>query len=64
MQADPGERGPDGLNFLAEAGFGVRGGVVGGDGHAVAEEVRGPAGADDAGADDGEAGGEGGNGQL
>ncbi len=63
VQADPGECGPDGFDFLAEAGFGVRGGVVGGDGHPVTEEVRGPAGADDAGADDSDAGGEF-NGQL
>lgn len=63
VQADPGERGPDAFDFLAEAGFGIRGRVVGGDGHPVAEEVRGPARANDAGANDGDAGGEV-NGQL
>ncbi len=62
MQPDPGERGPDGLDFLAEFGFRVRGGVVGGDIHAVPQKVCGPAGADDAGADDGDAGGDGGGG--
>lgn len=63
VQADSGERGPNAFDFLAEAGFGVRGRVVGGDSHAVAEEVRGPARADDTSADEGDGGGEV-NGQL
>ncbi|MEZ4658401.1 MAG: hypothetical protein R2911_12580 [Caldilineaceae bacterium] len=52
MQPQPFQHGPHVANALAQFRLGIRRWVPGGDGHAVAQKVRSPAAADDAGSDD------------